>query len=110
MRRPVTTSDCSTTVPRITKIASDSGSLHRRTEGTLARAGGDRRQALQALLRRGRLVGSRLVAVHQPADRYNDEEEGHRREDEERDQRVEELSVAKTRAVDGEGQCAEVGL
>src|SRR3954462_13379410 len=98
MRRPVTTRDCPTTVPRITKIARDSGGLHRRTEGALAGAGGDRRQALRALLRRGRLGRHGVVALHQPVDRYDDEEVDDRGEDQERDQRVEELAVAKARA------------
>src|SRR3954452_24537148 len=106
----MTTSDCSTTVPRITRTATDSRSLRGRTEGTLARTGGDRRQALRALLRRGRLVGSRLVALHQAVDRYDDEEVDDRGEDQERDQRVEEHSVAEVRTVDGERQCAKVRL
>src|SRR3954449_13399658 len=108
MSQTTTTNGCSTTAPRITRTVTESRHLRRGTEGALACGGGDRRQAFRAVLGRRRLVRGGLVTLHQVVDRHDDEEVDDCRDDQERDQRVDEQAVPEVRAVDAEEEPAEV--
>src|SRR5881409_2403347 len=106
---PTTTPTCSRSGHRTTSRATtDSGSLRRCTERTLACAGRDRRQALGAILGGSRFVGRRLVALHQPVDGDDDEEVDDERDEQERHERRDEPAVGEQHAADLEPLLAEV--
>src|SRR3954470_2586281 len=102
MNQATTTNGCSTTGPRITRTATESRHLRRGAEGALAGGDRDRRQALGAVLGRRRLCRGGLVALHQGFDGQDDEEVDDCRDDQDRDQRVDEKAVPEVRAVDAE--------
>src|SRR3954453_13493746 len=86
------------------------GGLRGGAEGALAGGRRDRGQALRAVLRRDRLFGGWLVALHQRIPRHHDEEIDDGGQDHEGDEEVDEVAVEEVRSVHCEVQAVEVPL